>query len=244
MEKQMTTRALPDVPVRSLQDILTALERHPEWRAALRQQLLGEELLELPALFARFASETTKRFDAVDERFDGIDKRFDGIDKRFDGIDKRFDGIDKRLDQIANDVGMLKGAEAERKARENIGIIADELGLEYQRTVPRLELRRLAKENGADLREDRIKSFVVSDIIAETTDEKGETTYLVVEASFTADVHDLERAQSHEALMERFTKKPCRKVIASKRNTERLRRRIERGDVQWHELPIRIQPAD
>ena len=44
----MATTAPPDVPVRSLQDILTALQRHPEWRTALRQQLLGEELLELP----------------------------------------------------------------------------------------------------------------------------------------------------------------------------------------------------
>ena len=61
----MATPAPPDIPVRSLQDILTALERHPEWRSALRQQLLGEELLELPALFAKFAAETTRRLDLV-----------------------------------------------------------------------------------------------------------------------------------------------------------------------------------
>ena len=61
----MAATAPPDVPVRSLQDILTALERHPEWRTALRQQLLGEELLELPAMFAKFASETTRRLDLL-----------------------------------------------------------------------------------------------------------------------------------------------------------------------------------
>ena len=49
----MPTTAAADIPVRNLQDILTALERHPEWRTALRQQLLGEELLELPAVCSR-----------------------------------------------------------------------------------------------------------------------------------------------------------------------------------------------
>ena len=61
----MAATAPPDVPVRSLRDILTALERHPEWRTALRQQLLGEELLELPAMFAKFAGETTRRLDLL-----------------------------------------------------------------------------------------------------------------------------------------------------------------------------------
>ncbi len=67
----------PDVPVRSLQDILTALQRHPEWRTALRQQLLGEELLELPALFAKFAAETTRRLDLLTQDLAATNKRLD-----------------------------------------------------------------------------------------------------------------------------------------------------------------------
>ena len=205
----MATTPLPEVPVRSLQDILTALERHPEWRTALRQQLLGEELLELPALFAKFATETTRR-----------------------------------LDLLTNDVGILKGAHAEAKAREDIAVIADELDLEYRRIVPRLKLRRLARDNGADLRDDQVKSFIASDIMAEATDADGSTTYLAVEASFTGDLHDADRARRHAALMQRLTNRPCRAVIASTRNNDRLREVIERGEVAWYQLQVRIQSAD
>ena len=155
----MATTALPEVRVRTLQDIQTALERHPEWRTALRQQLLGEELLELPTLFAKFATEVIRRLDS----------------------------LENDVGSLKNDVGILKGAHAEAVARGDIEVIADELGVEYRRTLPKIELRRIARDNGADLREDKIKSFLASDIMAEAADAQGNTTYLAVEASYTGD---------------------------------------------------------
>ena len=211
------------VPVRSLQDILTALQQHPEWRTALRQQLLGEELLELPVLFAKFAAETTRRLDLLTQELAATNKR---------------------LDRLAADVGSLKGAHAETKARANIAVIADELDLEYRRIVPGVELRRVARDNGADLRDDKIKSLVASDIMAETVDAEGNTTYLAVEASYTGDLHDADRARSHAALMQRLTNRPCRAVIASARNKNRVLELIDSGEVAWHQLQVRIQPAN
>ena len=219
----MATTAPSDIPVRSLQDILTALQRHPEWRTALRQQLLGEELLELPALFAKFAAETTRRLDLLTQELAATNKR---------------------LDRVLADVGILKGAHAETKARANIAVIADELHLEYRRIVPGVELRRVARDNGADLRNDEIKSFVASDIMAEAIDAEGNTTYLAVEASYTGDLHDADRARSHAALMQRLTNKPCRAVIASARNNDRVVQLIDSGEVTWHQLQVRIQPAN
>ena len=63
---------------------------------------------------------------------------------------------------------------AETKARANIEVIAAELDLEYRRIVPGVELRHLARDNGADLQDDKIKSFV-GHIIAEAVDAKGNT---------------------------------------------------------------------
>ena len=211
----MPTTAAADIPVRSLQDILTALEHHPEWRTALRQQLLGEELLELPAMFAKFASETTRRLDL----------------------------LTTAITRLTNDVGELKGAHAEATARAEIALIADDLDLTHRRIMPKLELKHMARDGGADLRDDAIKSFVTSDIIAETTDAEGETTYLAVETSYTGDLHDADRARSHAALMQRLTGRPCRAVIASSHKNAGLAKLIERGEIAWHELRIRIQPA-
>ena len=240
----MTTPALPDVPVRSLQDILTALQRHPEWRTALRQQLLGEELLELPALFAKFAAETTRRLDLLTGDVETLKKDVGTLKKDVGTLKKDVGTLKSDVHTLKNDVGTLKGAHAETKARANIAVIADELDLEYRRLVPGIELRRMARENGADLRNDEIKSFVASDIIAETTDAQGETTYLAVEASYTGDLHDADRARSHAALMQRLTNKPCRAVVASARNNDRLLELIDAGKVAWHQLQVRIQPAN
>ena len=251
----MATTAPPDVPVRSLQDILTALQRHPEWRAALRQELLGEELLELPALFARFAAETTRRLDLLTQDLAATNKRLDVLTqelaafkatttRRLDLLAADVGTLKNDVGTLKNDVGTLKGAHAETKARASIAVIADELDLEYQRIVPGVELRRVARDNGADLRDDEIKSFVASDIMAEAMDAEGKTTYLAVEASYTGDLHDANRARSHAALMQRLTNKPCRPVIASARNNDRLRELIDSGEVAWHQLQVRIQPAN
>lgn len=127
---------------------------------------------------------------------------------------------------------------AENKARARIAVIADELDLEYQRIVPALELRRFARDNGADLRDDKIRSFVGDDIVAEAIDAEGNTTYLAVVASYTADLHDVERARSHAALMQRLTNTPCRAVIASARKHDRLREVIDAGEVAWHQVHV------
>lgn len=211
----MATTAPANIPVQSLQDILTALERHPEWRSALRLQLLGEELLELPAMFAKFASETTRRLDL----------------------------LTTAMTRLTNDVGELKGAHAEASARAEIALIADDLDLTHRRIVPKLELKHMARDGRADLQDDTIKSFLSSDIIAETTDGDGETTYLAGEASYTGDLHDADRARSHAALIQRLTGRPCRAVIASTHKNAGLAKLIDRGEMPWHQLKFQIQPA-
>ena len=75
-------------------------------------------------------------------------------------------------------------------------------------------------------------------------DAEGNTTYLAVEASYTGDLHDGDRARSHAALMQRLTNRPCRAVIASARNNDRVVQLIDSGEVAWHQLQIRIQPAN
>ena len=232
----MPTTAAADIPVRNLQDILTALERHPEWRRALRQQLLGDELLELPAVFAKFATETTRRSELLNNDVDTLKSDVDTL--KSDMVE-----VKTAITRLTNDVGILKGAHAEATARSEIAVIADELGLEHRRIVPKLELRRMARAAGADLQDDAIKSFLASDIIAEATDAQGETTYLAVETSFTGDLHDADRAREHAALMERLMGRSCRAVIASRQKNAGLAKLVERGEIAWHELTIRIQPA-
>ncbi len=226
----MTTTALPDVPVRSMHDILNALDRYPEWRTALRQRLLAEELPELPAGFAKFAAETTRRFEVLTEQFD-----------RMAGD---VNTLKSDMGALKNDVGILTAAHAETEARRTLAFIVTELDLEYRRTVPRTELAAMARAEGADLRDSQMRSFITSDLIAEAVDAEGDTTFVAVEASYTGDPHNAFRALSHADLMERFTNKPCRAVIASVRNSDRLVKQIDSGSVARHKLKVRRHPTN
>lgn len=154
------------------------------------------------------------------------------------------DTLKRDLAILKNDLAILKNACAEAKARADVAVIADELNLEHRRIVPRLELRRVARENGADLGDDEIGWFVSSGIMAETVDAGGETTYLAVQVSFSADLQDGDRARRHSGLMQSFTNRPCRAVVASARNDDRLLELIERGEVAWHALQFRSEGID
>lgn len=133
---------------------------------------------------------------------------------------------------VPNSAGDFHG---ETKARANIEVIADELDLEYQRIVPGVELRRAARDDGADLRDDTIRSFVRG-IMAEARDAQGNASYVALEAAYTGDVHDADRARRHAPLMQRLTKNPWRAVIASVCNTDRLFELVESGQIAWHQL--------
>jgi hypothetical protein len=50
--------------INSQEDFLRALSENPQWKDAVRVQILGEELLQLPVRFGAFE----KRFDAFEKR--------------------------------------------------------------------------------------------------------------------------------------------------------------------------------
>ncbi len=129
--------------INTTDDLMRLLRENPDFRDAVRRELLTEELLALPRRFAEYTQGADNRMDGMDKRFDGVDARFDGVDARFDavdarfdavdarfdgvdarldgidarldGVDARFDGIDARLDRITDDIGELKGVYLEVK---------------------------------------------------------------------------------------------------------------------------------
>ena len=88
------------------EDILRLLRENEEFRAAVRRELLTQELLELPQRFAEYAKAN--------------DARLDRMDARFDGVDGRLDGIDGRLDRIEVDVADLRGDALEAKTTTHL----------------------------------------------------------------------------------------------------------------------------
>ena len=115
-------------PVNDFQDILDAMERNPALRDALRRHILTDELLHTPAMLLGFIEEQRK----VNE-----DRRTFNRD-----MTSRMTNMETRLTRIEGDFGTTKGYYARIVAAGDAAGIADDLGMEFVRTLSADNLRR------------------------------------------------------------------------------------------------------
>ena len=231
--------------INSQEDFLRALSENPEWRAAVRAQILGDELLQLPAKFDAFV----ERMDTFAEKVDGFieeQKRFNSEMRTFVNEMKLFNAgqrdlnerLVRNLDRITHDVGQLRGWFARLNAADLAPVIAWEMGMTFVRSLSRGELSQMAQQairNGTS--RDSLRSFINADVIIEATQADATTCYIAVEASYTADHRDADRALRNAGYMTQFTGLPARPCIVSVRNDRELGPDILQGNVFWYPIP-------
>ena len=199
-------------------DFLRALSEHPEWKASVRAQILGEELLQLPVQFQAFVQQQ---------------REFNDQQRRFN------DRFEARMDRIEGDISVVKGGHARSRGVDAAPAIADDLGLEYIRTVPRAELVAIARALiDADITAGDRRSFRDADLIIEAA-SGAEAVYVAVEMSYTADRRDFDRAERNARYLAQYTGGPAHAAVASVRNDHELQSLIDAGDIHWHQLAER-----
>ncbi len=202
-------------------EFLRLLERDAEFRGEVRRHLLTTELIELPERFAAFAG-----------RVDGFIVEQQAVNAR---VDARFDGIDWRLQAITDDLGVLKGHAAGRAARDHVETILDELGLTYVAILDRGDLVGLL-HRFPDIPTGDRQSFYRADPVLEARDGEGIPCHVAVEASYTADRRDSDRALRNAQFLQRGTGHPAQAVVASLRNDRDVQVLVDQGAVHWHRL--------
>ena len=216
-------------------DFLEALRNNPQWRDAVRAQILGEDLLQFPVKFDAFAEEQR----AQNEKFDTFMQEQKAQNEKFDAFVEEHRtthiNMDARLDRMEGDFGTLKGDFARTRTIQDARNIAYDMGLEFVRTLSSDDLREMA---GNTLPRDVGRSFRNADLVIEATDET-DTRYIAMEVSFTADLRDCDRAIRNAGLVARFTGNPAQAAIASVRNDREAAEAVESGDVYWHPLEDR-----
>ena len=217
------------------EEFLDLLERDGAFRESVRQQLLTAELVEFPERFAAFAGRVDEFMveqQAINAR---VDARFDSVDARFDSVDARFERVDARLQAITDDLGILKGHAAGRAARDHVETILDRLGLTYVTILDRRDLVDLLRRF-RDIPTGERQSFFRADLVLEALDNDGATRYVAVEASYTADRRDSDRARRNAGFLTRVTGCPAHAVVASLRNDREVQALVETGTVHWLRL--------
>ena len=97
-------------------DFLQALRDSPQWRDAVRKEILSENLLQLPVKFDAFVEEHRTTHANIDARFDRIEA----------------------------DTGTLKGDFARTRTVQDAAGMSSDMGLEFVWTLSSEDLRRMA----------------------------------------------------------------------------------------------------
>ena len=238
--------------INSQEDFLRALAENPEWRAAVRTQILGEDMLQLPSKFDAFVEkmdtfiEEQRAFNVMVAGFIQEQKQFNSEMRTFVNEMKLFNAgqrdlnerLVRNLDRITHDVGQLRGWFARLNAVDLAPVIAYEMGMTMTRTLDRKELVSMANQGIRDgMSKDSLRSFINADVIIEATQADSSTCYIAVEASYTADHRDTDRALRNAGYMTQFTGLPARPCIVSVQNIRELGPEILQGNVFWYPIP-------
>ena len=236
--------------INSMQDLVRVLDEHPEWAEALRVRLLTRELLELPQRLADFVAAANKRFEAIEARLDRVHDDLSTLkagQARMQEDLSVLKGDQARMQEdlsvlkggqarMQDDLSLLKGGHARNAAERQAGLIAEDLGLEYVRTLTFDDVRDLLRSHDTtDIPVNDLRSFRLADLIVEATDA-GESCYVAVEISFTANGRDTKRAFRNAGFLTRFTGRRAYAVIASVKVDDRIRGVLDDGDVSWYRL--------
>ena len=243
--------------INSQEDFLRALTENPEWKAAVRAQILGEELLQLPARFDAFVEQMTafvantdafvaemnvfvaeqRQINADMAQFVAEMTAFVAEQKEINAhLTARMDSLDRNVGRLSDDSGWLKGVVTKQAVIQDAPVIAFQMGLEYVRTVPAVELFRMAVNaaQGEPL-SNELRSLRRADLVIEATDGAS-SQYIAVEASFIGGAYDVIRALRNAEMLTEYTGWPARVAIASVRNHDSISRQISSGAVFWHEI--------
>ena len=172
-----------------------------------------------------------RRFGAVDGRFDIVDQRFDSVQEDFQVVRRDIDGLGNSFRREVRAQSSFRGAYAQREGvastLEIAGLFADWLKIRRIKTNPvsRQTLLAWLENNMAvveslQLRDRAWRTFLAPDLIAEvralgSAPDSEPEFYIAVEASYTGEKEDLERATDHAKIVSAVTGLRAYPVVVS-----------------------------
>ena len=219
----------------SPEDILKALDENPQWRAAVRDRILGEELLQLPARFEAFRQDMTAFAKSTDERLGRLEEGQQEI-----RADMAI--LKEGQQEIRADMSIVKGHHARNAAVTESRRICRTLDCRQTRLMDGDWSENLVDHGDTtNIPTGDLTSFQNADLIIQATNrENGRTVYVPVEASFTARSHDFDRASRNARLIEHFKNEPAIPVVASRYLGTEVRtdilQAIEEGRIHWFQI--------
>ena len=235
------------------QQFLERLDTSPKFRDEVRRRVLSAELIAMPETMAKTSAQLAKLSEqfstfAGEQRKINAELRSDVAELKTDVAELKTDvaelkesntEINKTVKRIEAAIGELRGNAAYWPAFYRCDEILQALNLEYVRILNRDNLMDMLRD--VDLNEIKFgdrRSFYRADLVMEATEAQDpETTrYVAVEASYTADRRDTDRAIRNANILKRCTGHEASAVVASIRNDRDILPVINAGTVTWYQL--------
>lgn len=196
----MTMETASPTPVSSMQDIINILRTQPGWTEQLRDIILGQELLALPAQFRAFEHRTEA---AISELRTGQTE------------------LMQSQARLQNEVALLRGQSYEARAASRLpSLVRPQTGLSRVRVIKSIQSHE--SEALADALDDAyeqgqaeweaIEDIRCADIIASARHGANRWGYVVAEVSITINAHDIQRASRRAQALQQATGKPATAV--------------------------------
>ena len=240
--------------VEDFHDLVRILEEKPEWRAALRRQVLTDELLALPERVATLTEQVTMltgQMTTLTARVTELveaQKRTDGQIAELIEAQKRTDRQITELTQVVrtlvDDVGELKGDALENRYRNRVYAYFGRLLRPVHALSPD-ELTSLLEEavDSGALSEAEADEVALADLVVRgRRREDGTQVYLAVEVSWSVDLNDVERAIRRANLLAKIGT-PTMPVVAGRRATDEAKQ-LARMEQVWQLTDGRAVPPE
>ena len=204
--------------VEDFQDLLRALDDHPDWLEELRRRILDEQFLKLPD----WVRQNSRDIQALKV---SIEESRVAFEARFTTVDADIATLKADVGVLKADVGVLRGGMAEIRWRNNF---AGRFGRVVRRA-------RLAEPSDLDGIEDALHDGRITESEADAvrlldlivrgirrTNGEREEVFLAVEISVTIDEHDITRAIDRAAILRKIGHNAV-PVVAGEKMDARLR---------------------
>lgn len=186
--------------VNDFQDLIRLLEQQPEWRAALRQQVLTSELLGLGAAWPQMLESqrhTEEALARVAIRLDELAGAQLRAEERLAGVEERLAGVEARQEQLEIRMGELAAAllalteRVERlvgwhqSLRSEVGSMSELYGAEAERRAERTLTDVLAADGYQLLAEPgplAVDGVGEVDVVVPVQDPRGQRFWVLLES--------------------------------------------------------------
>ena len=137
------------IKITTFEDILDALKQRPEWRESMRQIILTEELLKLPAEVKGFSN---KFDDFVKDEFHPLKGEFNSLKEKVNNVEKDVTVLKEDVTVLKEDVTVLKEDVAVLK--EDVAVLKEDVAVLKEDVTVLKEDVAVLKEDVAVLKED------------------------------------------------------------------------------------------